>query len=73
MKNKSSLARVIDKIWREPKGKISGKIRQICENMSHRQRLTVVTVMLSVFHPDGLLRVRSCLLQDRSQTCGIRA
>lgn len=49
MKNKSPLARFIDRVWRGPKAKVGGKIRQICEDMSHRQRLTVVTVLLSAF------------------------
>lgn len=49
MKNKSPLDRFIDRVWRGPKAKVGGKIRQICEDMSHRQRLTVVTVLLSAF------------------------
>lgn len=49
MKNKSHLAGFIDWIWRQPKSKISGKIRQVCDDMPHRQRLMVVTVLLSAF------------------------
>lgn len=49
MKNKSHLAGLIDRVWRQPKGKVCGKIRQVCDDMSHRQRLMVVTVLLSAF------------------------
>ena len=40
---------VYDKVWRNPKGKLSTKLRKACDNLPHNQRLTVVTVMLSVF------------------------
>lgn len=49
MKNKSHLASLIDWVWRQPKSKVSGKIRQACDDMPHRQRLMVVTVLLSAF------------------------
>lgn len=49
MKNKSHLAGLIDWVWRQPKSKVSGKIRQVCDDMPHRQRLLVVTVLLSAF------------------------
>lgn len=48
-KNKSPLARLIDWVWREPKGRIGAKLKQVCDDMSHKQRLMVVTVLLSAF------------------------
>lgn len=48
-KIKSYFARLIDWVWREPKSNISGKIRKVCDDMPHKQRLTVVTVLLSAF------------------------
>ena len=48
-KNKSHLARLIDWVWREPKGKVGTKLKQVCDDMPHRQRLMVVTVLLSAF------------------------
>lgn len=40
---------VYDKVWRNPKGKLSAKLRKACDNLPRNQRLTVVTVMLSAF------------------------
>ena len=48
-KNKSPLARLIDWVWREPKGRVGAKLKQVCDDMPHRQRLMVVTVLLSAF------------------------
>ncbi len=48
-KNKSPLARLIDWVWREPKGKAGAKLKQGCDDMPHKQRLMVVTVLLSAF------------------------
>lgn len=48
-KNKSPLARLIDWVWREPKGKVGTKLKQVCDDMPHKQRLMVVTVLLSAF------------------------
>ena len=48
-KKRSPLARLIDWVWREPKGKVGAKLKQICEDMPHKQRLMVVTVLLSAF------------------------
>lgn len=48
-KNKSPLARLIDWVWREPKGRIGAKLKQVCDDMPHKQRLMVVTVLLSAF------------------------
>ena len=48
-KNKSPLARLIDWVWREPKGRVGAKLKQVCDDMPHKQRLMVVTVLLSTF------------------------
>ena len=48
-KNKSPLARLIDWAWREPKGRVGAKLKQVCDDMPHKQRLMVVTVLLSAF------------------------
>lgn len=48
-KKRNILARFIDWVWREPKGKVGAKVRQVCDDMPHRQRLMVVTAMLSAF------------------------
>lgn len=40
---------VYDKVWRNPKGKLSAKLRKLCDSIPHNKRLTVVTVMLSAF------------------------
>lgn len=48
-KNKTSLARLVDLVWREPKGKIGAKVRKVCDEMPHKQRLMVVTILLSAF------------------------
>ena len=48
-KNKSPLARLIDWVWREPKGRVGAKLKQVCDDMPHKQRLMVVTMLLSAF------------------------
>lgn len=48
-KYKSCISRFIDWVWREPKCKVGGKLKQVCDDMPHRQRLMVVTAMLSAF------------------------
>lgn len=40
---------VYDKVWRNPKGKLSAKLRKACDSLPPNQRLMVVTVMLSAF------------------------
>ena len=57
-----------NKVWHGPKGKIRERLKKVCDDMPHKQRLTVVTVLLTAFHPDSLLRIRSRLLQDGSRT-----
>lgn len=38
-----------EKVWHGPKGKIRERVKKACDEMPHRQRLTVVTVLLSAF------------------------
>lgn len=40
---------VYNKVWRAPKGKLSAKLRSLCDGLSHKQRLMVVTIMLCAF------------------------
>lgn len=42
-------ARLIDWVWRNPKANISEGIKKTCDDMPPKQRLLVVTVLLSVF------------------------
>lgn len=46
---KSFLAGVIDNLWRGPKGRLSDRLKKACDDLPHQQRLTVVTIMLSLF------------------------
>lgn len=38
-----------NKVWHGPKGKIRERLEKVCDDMPHKQRLTVVTVLLSAF------------------------
>ena len=38
-----------NKVWHGPKGKIKERVKQACEDMPHKQRLMVVTILLSAF------------------------
>ena len=40
---------VYNKVWRAPKGKLSSGLRNLCDGLSHKQRLMVVTIMLCAF------------------------
>ena len=46
---KSLFARLIDRVWRNPKANISEGIKKTCDDMQPKQRLLVVTVLLSAF------------------------
>ncbi len=37
------------KVWHAPKGKLSAKVRGLCDGLPHKQRLIVVSVMLCAF------------------------
>ena len=36
-------------VWRNPKGRLSAKLRKRCDKLPHNQRLTVIAVMLTAF------------------------
>ena len=38
-----------NKVWHGPKGRLSAKVRKVCDDMPHKQRLMVVTVLLTAF------------------------
>lgn len=46
---KSLLARLVDWVWRNPKANISEGIKKTCDDMPPKQRLMVVTILLSAF------------------------
>ncbi len=46
---KSLFARLVDWVWRNPKANISEGIKKTCDDMPPKQRLMVVTVLLSAF------------------------
>ena len=51
MKNKikSAISLLLYKVWHDPKVKLTAKIKRACDDMSHKRRLTVVTLLLSAF------------------------
>lgn len=38
-----------NKVWHGPKGKIKERVKKACDDMPHKQRLMVVTILLSAF------------------------
>ncbi len=40
---------VYNKVWHAPKGKLSAKLRSLCDGIPHKQRLLVVSAMLCAF------------------------
>lgn len=40
---------IYNKIWVSPKTRLFGLVKRKCDELSHKQRLTVVTVMLTAF------------------------
>ncbi len=42
-------ATVYNKMWHTPKGKLSAKVRKVCDGIPRNQRLMVVGVMLCAF------------------------
>lgn len=38
-----------NKVWHGPKGRLSAKVRKVCDDIPHKQRLMVVTILLSAF------------------------
>ena len=51
MKNKikSAISLFLYKVWHDPKGKFTAKIKRACDDMPHKRRLTVVILLLSAF------------------------
>lgn len=49
--SKSRAARdaIYNMMWRNPRGRISAKLRKGCDSLPHNQRLTVIAVMLTAF------------------------
>lgn len=46
---RNGVAILYNKVWHAPKGKLSERLKRRCEELTQKQRLTVVTVMLSLF------------------------
>lgn len=46
---RNGVAHIYNKVWHAPKGKFSERLKRRCEELTRKQRLTVVTVMLSLF------------------------
>lgn len=40
---------VYNKVWHAPKGKLSTKLRSLCDGIPQKQRLLVVSIMLCAF------------------------
>ena len=38
-----------NRVWHNPKGKLSAKLKTACDNMPHGRRVTVVSLMLTAF------------------------
>lgn len=38
-----------NKVWHGPKKEIRKRLKMVCDDMPHKQRLTVVTVLLTAF------------------------
>ena len=53
MKIKSKIRYLVsplyNKVWHGPKGRVTAKIKKACDDLPYKQRLTVVTVLLTVF------------------------
>lgn len=48
-KIKSIFGAIYDNVWRTPKGRLTTRLKGACESMPPKQRLTVVSLMLTVF------------------------
>ena len=40
---------IYNKVWHTPKGKLSAKLRSLCDGIPQKQRLLVVSIMLCAF------------------------
>lgn len=48
-KIRNLVAPLYNKVWHGPKGKIKERVRKACDDMPHKQRLMVVTILLPAF------------------------
>ena len=48
-KIKSIFGAIYDNVWRNPKGRLTTRLKGVCESMPPKQRITVVSLMLTVF------------------------
>lgn len=46
---RKSAAGLYDRMWHVPKGKLSSRLKDRCEKLTPKQRMTAVTVMLTLF------------------------
>lgn len=46
---RKSAAGLYDRLWHVPKGKLSSRLKDRCEKLTPKQRMTTVTVMLTLF------------------------
>lgn len=40
---------IYNKVWHTPKGKLSARLREVCDDLPHGKRVTVVSLLLTVF------------------------
>lgn len=48
-KIKSIFGTMYNNVWRNPKGRLTTRLKVACESMPPKQRITVVSIMLTVF------------------------
>lgn len=48
-KIKSIFGAIYNNVWRNPKGRLATRLKGACESMPPKQRITVVSIMLTVF------------------------
>lgn len=48
-KIKSIFGAIYNNVWRNPKGRLATRLKGACESMTPKQRITVVSIMLTVF------------------------
>lgn len=46
---KSIFGAIYDNVWRNPKERLTTRLKGACESMTPKQRITVVSLMLTVF------------------------
>ena len=49
IKIKSTLRAIYDNLWRNPKGRLTSRLKGACDAIPPRRRLTAVLLMLTVF------------------------